>query len=318
MKYYVHHPKKVALIGMGPSITDVFNDTLTQEAKLGWVDEVWAINMACNAFRHDVVFWMDDLKEQQKFRPELMLLLNKYGSPVITSKSYPDIVPNSYDYPIQEVSTVSFSIFGAPYFNNGVAMALAYALVLGVREFKIFGCDFTYPNRNFAESGRACVEAWITLALTRGMSVQLAPHTSLMDNVSQTGIYGYAEQPELMTPTGARFKFIKNEKDPHEGYKPEDSSGKETVNERSEVRTEAGTGVESNSSKANGGNGTAHKAGLSQKAATRRSRKGIRRGNSKGRDKKRNPPGHVRGGIEGGFQEGADPALLSDEGKPET
>jgi hypothetical protein len=205
--YYYHHPKTVALVCMGPSIMDYFGATLTQEMTLAFADEVWALNMASNTIEHDVVFWMDDLRSQKNFRPGLIDLLRKRGKPVVTCTRYPDLVPSSYDFPIGELSELSIPVFGKPYFNNGVAMAIAYAIWLGVKCLKIYGADFTYPNRSFAEAGRACVECWITIASVRGMEVQLAPNTSLMDNVSDHGIYGYDEQPEVKIGDQV-FKYI--------------------------------------------------------------------------------------------------------------
>ena len=228
MIYLKHNPKVVALVGMGPSITDVLNETLTQECSTLWADEVWAINMTSNAIWHDVVFWMDDLELQQNFKPGLFDLLRKRGKPVITSVARRDIIPNSYDYPLDEVSAIAIPAFGKPYLTNGVAMAIAYAMWKGVETLKIYGCDFTYPNRNFAEAGRACVESWITLANLRGMRVLLAPTTSLFDTVSDHGIYGYREQPEITLPDGMKFKYEK--KDQSAGrYVATDSSGERDV-----------------------------------------------------------------------------------------
>jgi hypothetical protein len=206
-----HKPKVVALVCMGPSIMDYFGATLTQEMTLNFADEIWALNMAANTIEHDVVFWMDDLNQQNNFRSGLIDLLRKratkYNKPVVTCKRYPELVPLSYDYPIDEIAEFSVPIFGKPYLNNGVAMAVAYAIWLGVKCLKIYGADFTYPNRSFAEGGRACLEAWITIASIRGMEVQLAPNTSLMDNVSDHGVYGFAEQPAMMIG-GQMFKYI--------------------------------------------------------------------------------------------------------------
>lgn len=221
MRYLDHNPKVVALVGMGPSIVDIFNETLTQECSPNWVDEVWAINMVANTVEHDLVFWMDDFKEQQNFKPGLFELLRRRGKPVITSVAHTDIVPNSYDYPVSEVSQFSIPYFGKPYLTNGVAMGIAYAMWKEVKVLKIYGCDFTYPNRNFAEEGRACTEAWITLASTKGMEVQLSPATSLFDVAKDTGIYGYAQQPLIEGPDGVTFRYEKQAGK----YKPEDSSG---------------------------------------------------------------------------------------------
>lgn len=208
MKYLNHHPEVVTLVGMGPSLIDVLNATLTQEFSPNFTDEVWAINMVSNVLWHDVVFWMDDFESQQHFKPGLFEMLRKRGKPVISSVARPDIVPNSYDYPINEVSEFSIPYFGKPYLTNGVAMAIAYAMWKKVKVLKIYGCDFTYPDRNFAEAGRACSEAWITLASKTGMEVQMPPSTSLFDTVSDGGIYGYREQPEIVGPGGIPFKYV--------------------------------------------------------------------------------------------------------------
>ena len=206
--YRNHNPKVVALVGMGPSIVDIMNETLTQECSPSWCDEVWAINMVSNVIEHDMVIWMDDLEQQQNFKPGLFDLLRRRGKPVLTCKARRDIIPNSYDYPLDEIAAISIPVFGKPYLSNGVAMAIAYAFWKGVKVLKIYGCDFTYPNRNFAEEGRACTEAWITLATLRGMAIHLSPSTSLFDTTGDKGIYGYAEQPEITLPDGNKFKYV--------------------------------------------------------------------------------------------------------------
>lgn len=208
-RYLKHAPKSVALVCMGPSVTDYLGATLTQEFNPHWVDETWVINMSANCFRCDLVFWMDDLIAQEKFKPNLFVALRKFGVPVITSIARPEVVPNSYDYPIEEIGQIGIPIFGKPYLNNGVAMAIAYAMLVGVKKISIYGADFSYPNRDYAESGRACVESWITLAGVRGMEVALPPGTSLMDMVKDQGIYGYSEQPAIHLPDGKVFKYVR-------------------------------------------------------------------------------------------------------------
>jgi hypothetical protein len=183
---------------MGPSIGSFLTEGLTQEFKPDWADEIWAINMASNVFWHDVVIWMDDLDDQEKFRPGLMSCLRRRGKPVITTKRHKDIVPNSYDFPIEDVTKISMPIFGKPYFNNGVAMIVAYAMAKGVKTLKMYGCDFTYPDRNYAESGRGCTEAWMALASASGMTIILPDKSSLFDAVEPNkGVYGYIEQPMI-------------------------------------------------------------------------------------------------------------------------
>ena len=224
-RYFNHSPEKVALVCMGPSVVDYLTATLTQEFDPDWVSEVWTINMSANCFKSDLVFWMDDLIEQEKFRPNLFKALRKFNYPVMTSIRRPEVVPNSYDYPIEEIAKMGIPVFGKPYLNNAVAMAVAYALYKGVKAMVIYGADFTYPNRSFAESGRACVEAWITLASIRGMNIQLSQTTSLMDSVADHGIYGYSEQPAIDLGDGRIFQYRKAETATAGKYTAEDSSG---------------------------------------------------------------------------------------------
>jgi hypothetical protein len=194
--------------------------------------------MASNIVHSDVVFWMDDLELQEAFKPALFAVLRRKGVPVITPTRYPEILPNSYDYPLDEVAAISIPVWGKPYLNNGVAMAVAYAYIKGVEILKMYGCDFSYPNRDYAESGRACVESWVTLGCLREklghgppMEIRMAPATSLFDSVDQKGIYGYKEQPEITLPNGMKWQF--QTMGPTEyvtkPYQPEDSSGVENA-----------------------------------------------------------------------------------------
>lgn len=201
MRHIDHRPETVALLGMGPSLVDYMTDGLTQEFTPAFADEIWTINMTSNIYFSDVIFWMDDLEDQQQFKPglfELMRQREKKGWPykVMTSKAYPNIV-NSYDYPIQEVAQIAIPAFGKPYLNNGVAMAIAYAIWKKVKRLKVYGADFTYPDRDYAESGRACVEAWCTLAERHGMEIMVSPSTSLFDMVASHAVYGYKEPPPI-------------------------------------------------------------------------------------------------------------------------
>ena len=241
---------------MGPSVTDWLTTTLTQEFNRKHVDEVWVINMAINAFRADLVFWMDDLIQQHKFRPKLIEALRDFDVPVITSTARPELVPKSYDYPIQEVCNISVPILGKPYLNNGVAQALAYAMHKNVEEISIYGADFSYPNRDFAESGRGCVESWIVMASFKGMRINLCQHTSLMDTVKDHGIYGYSEQPEIDLPNGQKFKYVKITETMGK-YIPEDTSGVTNVAVPSQS---GGAGGEPAAAAVAGRNGDADKA----------------------------------------------------------
>jgi hypothetical protein len=341
--YLPHRPKTVALICMGPSILDYFGATLTQELTLKFADEVWALNMAANTIEHDVCFWMDDLNQQNNFRSGLIDLLRKRGKPVVTCTRYPTLVPTSYDYPISDIGAMAIPVWGKPYLNNGVAMAVAYAIWLGVKVLKVYGADFSYPNRDFAESGRACVECWVTLASMKGMEVQLCPNTSLMDNVKDHGIYGYAEQPTIHID-GQSFKYIAasatggatgagkyrgggNEAiyDEHGNvraiesrglaYFPEDSSGGLLTNGhvvQADVPRSAGNG------KSAGADGPPVHAEIAASVADAGAavghRGGVRAGRKPRRDKGRAAAGAAGGGAAGAVPASAEGPVPADEG----
>lgn len=292
--YLDHSPKTVALVCMGPSCTDYFTPTLTQEYNPDWVDEVWTINMATMSFRSDVVFWMDDLIQQEKFKPNLFRALRRWGMPVITSVRRPEVVPNSFDYPINEVGSIALPVFGKPYLNNGVAMAIGYALWKGVKTMHIFGADFSYPNRDYAESGRGCVEAWVTLAALRNMSVIISPQSSLMDAVKDGGVYGYAEQPEIVLPDGKVFKYIKRSEIGH--YVPEDSSGAKNGPVPTSVSRESG---KSGTAAVAGDLRAARPVGVDAPAAVGRSGGSVRRPNKPRRAKNAHPTANGYGGRAG-------------------
>lgn len=313
-RYLDHSPHTVALIGMGPSLTDFISETMTQEFLPDFADEFWTINMASNSIHSDLIFWMDDLAQQERFKPGLMAVLRRRGVPVMTSKAYPEIVPNSYDYPLDEVAAIAIKTFGKPYLNNGVAMAIAYALVRGVKVMKIYGADFSYPNRDYAESGRACVEAWIAHACTNEqMEIRLCPRTSLFDSVLDKGVYGYDKQPLITLPNGDVYQH----KSPGEitaAYVAEDSSG-QPPKEKADDRLQRGIpGVGGASPNGHGDNGDGlHDADVVAEAPVARSGEGVRDPGEGRRHENGNPPGAGSGGTGRDVQETGGNSLLSEE-----
>ncbi len=102
-------------------------------------------------------------------------------------------------FPLKEVATE----LGYCYFNNTVAYAVAYAIWIKATQICLYGIDYTYKNVNMAESGRACVEFWCAIAATRGIKLEVAHGSSLLDtNVPENEkLYGYhrLEDPLVQT-----------------------------------------------------------------------------------------------------------------------
>ena len=93
-------------------------------------------------------------------------------------------------YPVEEV----IRDLNCYYLNNTVAYAIAFALWNKVGCLKMFGVDFTYSgNLYFAESGRGCVEFWLSKCQGAGMQVEVANSSTLLDTSIpvEDKLYGY-------------------------------------------------------------------------------------------------------------------------------
>lgn len=189
-------PYHVAILGMGMSLQDYVTRAKALGGKFKLADEVWGINTIGGIFHVDRLFHMDDVRIQERraaARPdgniaEMLKWLKRCPVPVYTSRPHPDY-PALIEYPLEDV----VNHFGFVYFNSTSAYAVAYALHIGVRELSLFGIDFSYENIHQGERGRGCVEFWLGLAVARGVHIQIAEHSTLMDAItaSKDEPYGY-------------------------------------------------------------------------------------------------------------------------------
>ena len=71
---------------------------------------------------------------------------------------------------------------------------------------QLYGCDFTYPDRHIAERGRANTEFVIAMALRKGIKIDVAKSSTLLESASGTNrIYGY-RKPHIAVKDGADWK----------------------------------------------------------------------------------------------------------------
>lgn len=185
--------KKIAIVALGGSFSDfVYARMNSQE-----FDEIWGINCIGGIFHVDRTFMMDpatrfldDVKAGTQTGIAKEFLLETKNKGPIYSCCLDERVPEIVEYPLEDVITATnFS-----YFNNTVAYAVAFAVAHKVAKIHMYGVDFSYKqNIHFAEAGRACVEFWCAIALSNGISIQVAPHSGLLDtNVPEDEkIYGY-------------------------------------------------------------------------------------------------------------------------------
>lgn len=180
---------EVAIVGKGMSYYDYVMDVL-QNGGEKLCDEIWAINGMAGVIQNDIMWHLDDLRLQGHKGDDREVLgqleTAKLHPKVITSTAYPEF-PGSEAYPLEEV----VNCIGLPYINTTVAAAVGYAIYKGVERLRLYGCDFTYPNRHEAESGRGCVEFLLGIGMERGMAVYIAPHSTLLDMSIKEKYYGY-------------------------------------------------------------------------------------------------------------------------------
>lgn len=194
-------PERVAILGLGPSVTDFLELSKRLGGRHEIADEVWAINALGDVFACDRIFHMDDVRVQEiraEAKPEsnianMLKWIRKHPGPIYTSvvrEGYPGLVA----FPLEEVLNAKHDgNGGAPYFNSTAAYAIAYAVHLGVKELWLFGLDYTRANSHEAEKGRACCEFWLGIAAARGIEIRLPGSTPLMDACEPHAarLYGY-------------------------------------------------------------------------------------------------------------------------------
>jgi hypothetical protein len=185
--------KEIAIVALGGS----FHDYVLSRINSKDYAEVWGINSIGAVFHVDRTFMMDpasrfldDVKAGTQTGVAKEFLLETPHKGPIYSCCLDERVPEIELYPLEEVVSELFFC----YFNNTVAYAVAYAIYQEVSKIHMFGVDFSYKqNLHFAEAGRACVEFWLAIALSKGILVEVAPRSGLLDtNVPEhEKLYGY-------------------------------------------------------------------------------------------------------------------------------
>jgi|TARA_S200002703_G_scaffold62231_1_gene54108 hypothetical protein len=192
--------KTVAIVGLGKSWFD-YNLAKSHSVKF---DEVWAINAVASVIFHDRVFMMDppsrflDTQDAGGQTDCMKELLTNHNKPIYTCENDARC-KNLVEYPVQEIVKET----NCHYLNNTVAYAVAFAYWNDVANIKLFGIDFTYKNNlYFAEAGRACVEFWLVKCMEKGIQVEVASSSSLLDtNIpGEQRLYGYHRLKDPYVP----------------------------------------------------------------------------------------------------------------------
>lgn len=181
----------IALVGLGNSQMSYTSSVANGKE----YDEVWVINSMLGPLRHDRVFMMDPPSrffDGEKAGAQTSVLrrqLPTHPGPIYTCE-LDERVPGAVLYPLEEV-VKDTSIC---YFNNTVPYALAFAAYQRIGKLYLYGIDYSYSkNVLFAEAGRACTEFWLGFCITRGIQVEVAAESTLLDtNIPpKERLYGY-------------------------------------------------------------------------------------------------------------------------------
>ncbi len=191
---------KIAIVGLGGRFSDYVSAKITSQE----FDEIWGINCIGGVIHVDKTFMMDpvsrflDTENAGTQTGIARKFLKENKKPIITCQ-LDKRIKNLELFPLKEVATE----LGYCYFNNTVAYAVAYAIWIKATQICLYGIDYTYKNVNMAESGRACVEFWCAIAATKGIKLEVAHGSSLLDtNVPENEkLYGYhrLEDPLVQT-----------------------------------------------------------------------------------------------------------------------
>jgi hypothetical protein len=193
-------PRSVAIVAMGRSVATYINVCAQKGDRRRVADETWAVVATGGAIQHDRLFVMDDIPnilapciETMSHIEGMFGWLKDHPGPIYTSKAYPEF-PGTVEYPLHDV----VEAVGMAYFSTTVAYAVGYAIAIGVKEIGLYGCDFTYPDNHAAESGRACCEFLIAVAMGHDIKIVIAENSTLLEvSTVANRLYGYVNPPKI-------------------------------------------------------------------------------------------------------------------------
>ena len=192
-----HEPRKfdfVSIVGFSPLTRD---DVPWENEEM----EVWSMNERYkhgNIKRWDRWFQMHPYEnctrennQNDKDHPEW--LRKKHNFPIYMQSYFSDI-PNSLEYPLDEVS----EYLGRKYFTSGASYMLALAMYMGFTKIGIYGFDMA--NSTEYSRQRANFEWMLGLAQGKGIELVMPPQTKLLKDK----IYGYEH---IMTGYRQQLEF---------------------------------------------------------------------------------------------------------------
>ena len=169
-------PQAVAMVGLGPSANAFWLEAARWDAMLPW-DEVWVVNRAAMAFKHDLAWNMHDLRDltRNAKAPAERLRLLESTIPVMTVRAYPEF-PMAVEYPLKAV----MAYIKHDVLSSTPAHMVAYAMMIGVKTIYLYGMDFHYQNLPQAERGGQGMAFLLGVCTALGIDYKIPNTSSLL------------------------------------------------------------------------------------------------------------------------------------------
>ncbi len=192
---------EIAIVGLGSSYADFISARVNSQK----FDEIWGINSIGGIIHVDRTIMMDpvsrflDTKNAGTQTEIAREFLKNNKKPIYTCE-LDKRVKHLVKYPLAEVVKNT----GLCYFNNTVPYAIALAIYEKVDKINLYGIDYSYMhNLHMAEAGRACTEFWLCVAIHKGMQIEVAHRSNLLDTSvpNEEKLYGYHRLDDPLVQT---------------------------------------------------------------------------------------------------------------------
>ncbi len=222
------NPKSVTILAMGQTTRDYISQLNGQSQRS--TRYVWAINNAAMWLDDiDLVISMDDFRRDEKIDPQYVKDLTGRGVPVLTSTAY-EKYPSLQEYPLKKVlDYLDIEPGGLHPLDNSCNYTLAYAMYKGMTEISLVGYEFRggytlhtllaaqkFAEENYGENvpdwfkfymkdympqagepGEPSCCYLLGICKERGIDIDLAFGTTLMNAHLPRFYYGYQDQPDI-------------------------------------------------------------------------------------------------------------------------
>lgn len=189
--------KKVALVGFSSSTRDAapYDDPSY---------ELWGMNQSYLHFKREPDRWFEIHVADQREDPEVPAYLSDLkdlGCPVYTVDRDPTI-PTSIRYPLERV-VEGLPAYYRRFFTSSAAYMVALAIAEGFETIALYGIDCAIGTEY--ETQKPCLEAWLSLAIGRGIEV-IVPSASALFKIPF--LYGYEKPKAWPRVLKASEKFL--------------------------------------------------------------------------------------------------------------